>query len=61
MPLEVPVNLFHYCHNAFIVKNSANRPLVKNYYRNAQVGFWYGFIPQLHSTGKNDLLIPEVL
>lgn len=31
---------------------SADRPRVKNYYRNAQVGFWNSFIPQLHKKGK---------
>uniref|UniRef100_A0A8R1HPQ8 COesterase domain-containing protein n=1 Tax=Caenorhabditis japonica TaxID=281687 RepID=A0A8R1HPQ8_CAEJA len=29
-----------------------DRPRVKNYYRNAQVGFWNSFIPQLHKKGK---------
>ncbi|CAP27658.1 Protein CBR-NLG-1 [Caenorhabditis briggsae] len=29
-----------------------DRPRVKNYYRNAQVGFWNNFIPQLHRKGK---------
>ncbi|CTQ87016.1 Carboxylesterase type B domain-containing protein [Caenorhabditis elegans] len=29
-----------------------DRPRVKNYYRNAQVGFWNNFIPQLHKNGK---------
>uniref|UniRef100_A0A1I7V3L8 COesterase domain-containing protein n=1 Tax=Caenorhabditis tropicalis TaxID=1561998 RepID=A0A1I7V3L8_9PELO len=29
-----------------------DRPRVKNYYRNAQVGFWNSFIPQLHRKGK---------
>ncbi|TKR81310.1 hypothetical protein L596_015200 [Steinernema carpocapsae] len=35
-----------------------DRPRVKNYYRNAQVGFWNGFIPQLHTSG-DDSGVPE--
>lgn len=35
-------------------------PRVKNYYRNAQVGFWTGFIPQLHVAGKEGETISEV-
>uniref|UniRef100_A0A1I7XXL4 COesterase domain-containing protein n=1 Tax=Steinernema glaseri TaxID=37863 RepID=A0A1I7XXL4_9BILA len=35
-----------------------DRPRVKNYYRNAQVGFWNGFIPQLHRSG-DDASVPE--
>ncbi|PAV77947.1 hypothetical protein WR25_14027 [Diploscapter pachys] len=34
-------------------------PRVKNYYRNAQVGFWTGFIPQLHVAGKEGETISE--
>jgi hypothetical protein len=31
---------------------------MKNYYRNAQVAFWNGFVPQLVATGKEGS-IPE--
>ncbi|VDM38386.1 unnamed protein product [Toxocara canis] len=37
----------------------SDRPRVKNYYRNAQVGFWNGFIPQLHTAGREGVPIPE--
>lgn len=36
-----------------------DRPRVKNYYRNAQVGFWNSFIPQLHKGGKEKSLEEE--
>uniref|UniRef100_A0A0R3RTA7 COesterase domain-containing protein n=1 Tax=Elaeophora elaphi TaxID=1147741 RepID=A0A0R3RTA7_9BILA len=36
-----------------------DRPRVKNYYRNAQVGFWNGLIPQLHANGKEGVPVPE--
>ncbi|VDK75259.1 unnamed protein product [Litomosoides sigmodontis] len=36
-----------------------DRPRVKNYYRNAQVGFWNGLIPQLHASGKEGVPVPE--
>ncbi|CAG9535697.1 unnamed protein product [Cercopithifilaria johnstoni] len=36
-----------------------DRPQVKNYYRNAQVGFWNGLIPQLHANGKEGVPVPE--
>ncbi|CAI5455616.1 unnamed protein product [Caenorhabditis angaria] len=29
-----------------------DRPRLKHYYRNAQVGFWNSFVPQLHKKGK---------
>ncbi|VDK87604.1 unnamed protein product [Onchocerca ochengi] len=36
-----------------------DRPRVKNYYRNAQVGFWNGLVPQLHANGKEGVPVPE--
>ncbi|CAJ0574213.1 unnamed protein product, partial [Mesorhabditis spiculigera] len=36
-----------------------DRPRVKNYYRNAQVGFWTGLVPQLHNSGKEGTGIPD--
>lgn len=38
----------------------ADRPRVKNYYRNAQIGFWNGLIPQLHANGREGVPVPEV-
>ncbi|VDK43961.1 unnamed protein product [Anisakis simplex] len=37
----------------------SDRPRVKNYYRNAQVGFWNGFVPQLHNGGREGAPVPE--
>ncbi|VDM82390.1 unnamed protein product [Strongylus vulgaris] len=37
-----------------------DRPRVKNYYRNARVGFWTSLVPALHSSGKEGGEIPEV-
>lgn len=37
----------------------SDRPRVKNYYRNAQVGFWNGFVPQLHTGGREGVSVPE--
>ncbi|ETN71385.1 hypothetical protein NECAME_04681, partial [Necator americanus] len=37
----------------------ADRPRVKNYYRNARVGFWTSLVPALHSSGKEGGDIPE--
>ncbi|MFH4974303.1 hypothetical protein AB6A40_001012 [Gnathostoma spinigerum] len=37
----------------------SDRPRVKNYYRNERVGFWNGFIPQLHNPGHSDIQVPE--
>uniref|UniRef100_A0A915A7H0 Carboxylesterase type B domain-containing protein n=1 Tax=Parascaris univalens TaxID=6257 RepID=A0A915A7H0_PARUN len=37
----------------------SDRPRVKNYYRNAQVGFWNGFVPQLHKGGREGVSVPE--
>ncbi|GMT04214.1 hypothetical protein PENTCL1PPCAC_26388, partial [Pristionchus entomophagus] len=36
-----------------------NPALVKNYYRNAHVGFWSGLVPQLHAAGKEGVTVPE--
>ncbi|RCN36854.1 hypothetical protein ANCCAN_17268 [Ancylostoma caninum] len=36
-----------------------DRPRVKNYYRNARVGFWTSLVPALHSAGKEGGDIPE--
>ncbi|CAI4232612.1 unnamed protein product [Auanema sp. JU1783] len=36
-----------------------DRPKVKNYYRNAQVGFWTGLVPQLHLSGQEGSTVPE--
>ncbi|CAD6187188.1 unnamed protein product [Caenorhabditis auriculariae] len=36
-----------------------DRPRVKNYYRNAQVGFWNSFIPQLHKNSKENVVVAE--
>ncbi|GMR32569.1 hypothetical protein PMAYCL1PPCAC_02764 [Pristionchus mayeri] len=39
--------------------NRENPALVKNYYRNAHVGFWSGLVPQLHAAGKEGVTVPE--
>ncbi|CAJ0956199.1 unnamed protein product, partial [Mesorhabditis belari] len=36
-----------------------DRPRIKNYYRNAQVGFWTGLVPQLQHAGKEGAGIPN--
>ncbi|VDM62007.1 unnamed protein product [Angiostrongylus costaricensis] len=36
-----------------------DRPRVKNYYRNARVGFWTSLVPALHSSGKEGGEVPE--
>ncbi|CAB3400756.1 unnamed protein product [Caenorhabditis bovis] len=36
-----------------------DRPRVKNYYRNAQVGFWTSFVPQIHRKGRDTEDVPE--
>ncbi|KAK6036755.1 hypothetical protein COOONC_25740 [Cooperia oncophora] len=38
---------------------TADRPRVKNYYRNARVGFWTSLVPAIHSAGKEGGDIPE--
>lgn len=40
--------------------NRDNPAVVKNYYRNAHVGFWSGLVPQLHAAGKEGVTVPEV-
>ncbi|GMT31215.1 hypothetical protein PFISCL1PPCAC_22512, partial [Pristionchus fissidentatus] len=39
--------------------NRDNPALVKNYYRNAHVGFWSGLVPQLHAEGREGVTVPE--
>uniref|UniRef100_A0A1I7X5E6 COesterase domain-containing protein n=1 Tax=Heterorhabditis bacteriophora TaxID=37862 RepID=A0A1I7X5E6_HETBA len=36
-----------------------DRPRVRNFYRNAQVGFWTSLIPRLHQTGTEGGSVPE--
>lgn len=36
-----------------------DRPRVKNYYRNARVGFWTSLVPALHFAGKEGGDVPE--
>ncbi|KJH41052.1 Carboxylesterase [Dictyocaulus viviparus] len=36
-----------------------DRPRIKNYYRNARVGFWTSLVPELHSSGKEGGKVPE--
>ncbi|VDP21500.1 unnamed protein product [Onchocerca flexuosa] len=42
-----------------LTQRNPDRPRVKNYYRNAQVGFWNGLVPQLHASGKEGVPVPE--
>uniref|UniRef100_A0A0N5AJH8 COesterase domain-containing protein n=1 Tax=Syphacia muris TaxID=451379 RepID=A0A0N5AJH8_9BILA len=37
----------------------ADRPRARNYYRNARVGFWNEFLPQLFTPVREDIAVPE--